>query len=233
MMNFFTDENLALNSIWKVQDEQFHHFKNVYRGKEQSKVKIFNGKGVIYYGTVSNIEKKSLGILIEREEAATKNEGVKLILGIPKKEYLESIIKSSIQVGISKIVLINTKFSPYKFKNSDRIEKLIRSSITQSENPWMLEIVELKGLSDVDSLEGQKWVFTTEMSDVNDEPPGSMPDYIFVGPEGGFHQDELVEMAKIKNISFVRCPTPIMKAEIAVPYCAGFVSSLAPSVNQR
>jgi 16S rRNA U1498 N3-methylase RsmE len=218
-MNFFTDEDLALNSNWKVQDEQFHHFKNVYRGKEQSKVKVFNGKGIIYYGTVSNIEKKSLGILIEREEAVSKKEGVKLILGVPKKEYLESIIKSSIQVGISKIVLINTK--------------LIRSSITQSENPWMLEIIELKGLSDVDSLEGQKWVFTTEMSDVNDELPGVMPDYIFVGPEGGFHQDELVEMGKIKNVSFVRCPTPIMKAEIAVPYCAGFVSSLAPSVNQR
>ncbi|MCF8058153.1 MAG: RsmE family RNA methyltransferase [Bacteriovoracaceae bacterium] len=229
-MNFFTTELLSENSLWQVEDDQFHHFRNVYRGKEGTLVKVFDGVGTIYYGRVEEIKKKALAIKVEKKEVVAKNEGLTLILGVPKKEYLESILKSSIQIGLKAIILVQTKYSPYKFKNSDRIEKLFRSSITQSENPWAPELVHLDQLNEIESLKGSKWVFTTEINEQLGIPE-KRPDFIFIGPEGGFHKDELKELSEMKDMSFVRCPTPIMKAEVAVPYCAGFATLGAPGVN--
>lgn len=231
-MNFFIEEEITINEPFEIKDEQFHHFKNVQRGNAGDDVKVFNGEGLISYGQVSALKKKSLEITVKsNERAERKEEALRLILGTPKKEYVESIFRSATQIGIPEIILVPTKFSPFKFSMHERYQKILRSAVIQSENPWMPKITVLKDFQDMAKLVGPIIVFTTEMNNKELSPEIS-PLHYMIGPEGGFHEEELSFLSDLQNTYFLRCDTPIMKAEIAVPYCAALVRTYFASPNK-
>lgn len=220
-MNFFVSNEINVDEDLEVDGDQHHHFKNVFRGSEGDSVKLFNGEGVVSKGIVSKLGKKNLTIKITESKIQERIGTLNLILGVPKKEYLESIFKTATQIGIQNIYLVHTKFSPLKYKELPRYEKIFQSAVTQSENPYIPKIKVLKSLEDIGDLEGNVWVFTTELESIVPSDKCGKPMNIFIGPEGGFHLSELEELKGMKNTSFYHCPTPIMKAEVAVPFCAG------------
>lgn len=226
-MNFFlnSEQKITEEKI-EIIDDQVHHFKNVSRGNVGDIVKAFDGKGSVYFGVVSELKKKRLEIKISKQEKVKKKRELNLILGVPKREYLESILKTSVQLGISKVYLLHTRFSPQKYKASPRQEKLLASAVIQSENPYTPEIVLLKDWSDVFALNGEKLSFSTEIAKTKNLAIKSRPLYFIIGPEGGFHQEELELMQNDPQTILVNCPTAIMKAEIAVPYATGLIDSL-------
>lgn len=227
-MNFFIEENMLQNGSESIflEDDQVHHFRNVQRGKEGDKAKAFDGRGNVYQVVVAQSKKKTLLLKVESHQHIKRNYGeLKLILGTPKKEYVESIFRSATQIGLNEIALVPTKFSPYKFKMSERYLKILKSSVVQSENPWMPEIITYNGIQDLNNIEGNIVVFSTEREGTPTSDLGDVS-HFFIGPEGGFHGDELDTLSHLKNVCFCRCNTPIMKAEVAVPYCASFVRNL-------
>lgn len=225
-MNFFLDQDQALSEDQiEIVGDQVHHFKNVGRGKIGDSVKVFDGKGQVYWGVVSSLKKKNLVIEINKKEIAKRNRELNLILGVPKKEYLDSILKSSVQLGLQKIFLVHTKFSPQKYKPSPRQEKLIISAVTQSENPFIPEIIILKDWNEVFMIEGKKLAFSTEVeSSSYGENKTHFKNFI-IGPEGGFHLDEIAKMKEDQETTLIKCPTAIMKAEVAVSYAAGMIDA--------
>lgn len=233
-MNFFSTINLENESSLLIEDEQVHHFKNVQRGKIGAEVKVFDGLGSVAIAQVKEIKKKSLLLDVESyKKVEKKTENLKLILGTPKKEYVESILRTVTQIGIDHILMVETKFSPFKFSMNDRFLKILKSAVIQSENPWMPTIEHLKNLENLSDIKEPILVFSTEKEASKVEELDKGPAYYFIGPEGGFHQDELDYLSGLQNVSFLKCETPIMKAEVAVSYCAaiarGAVASLQTS----
>ena len=222
-MNFFLDEITPSTKTLKIEGEAFHHFKNVSRGKVDSVVKVFNGKGLILDGTVIEMTKKSLMVEVKSFQEYEFVSKKKLILGIPKKEYFESILKSCTQIGIQEIFLVPTKFSPWKFKENPRFQKILESSLLQSENPFIPRYKLLDGIESLKSFEDTIFAFSTEVKDFEPIKEEGKCQYFLIGPEGGFHLDEIEMLKTIKNITLLKLPTPIMKAETAVVYAAGFL----------
>lgn len=227
-MNFFSNDLELSSKQVRFEDDQVHHFKNVNRGKEGDSVKIFNGRGLVANGSVTELKKKNLTIEIEHCEKKVHGTELNLFLGVPKKEYVESILRSAVQMGIRNLYLIHTKFSPWTYKSTPRLEKILTSALIQSENPYLPEIQILKDLSDITSIPGRKMAFVTEVDKPLSEVsrPAEIKSFI-IGPEGGFHLDELDFFQNEQTIESVRFPTPILKAEVAVSFGAGFLASLA------
>ncbi len=224
-MNFYFKElDLQLLEV-KIEDDQVHHFKNVSRGKVGDVAKVFNGNGLVALAVVDDVTKKSLLLKIQKIQNFERNETLSLILGVPKREYLESIFRTSVQVGLNPLYLIHTKYSPWKFKASSRLDKILISSMLQSENPYLPEVRVLEGFDEIKAIPGKKIAFVTEENEVN---TGECEVSSFlIGPEGGFHPRELEVLKSDKNFILSRLSTPIMKAEVAVGYCAGHIQGLA------
>lgn len=228
-MNFFFEDGLEGQKEFLIEDDQVHHFKNVGRGKAGDKVKIFNGKGEVVEATVLELSKKKIRLGKDKRSFFEKKENtLSLILGTPKKEYVESIFRSATQIGLSKIILLETKFSPYKFKAGDRYQKILKSAVVQSENPWIPEILQMKTITELEDLQGGIVIFSTEVKEKM-AVDNFRAQYFFIGPEGGLHQEELSYLTQLEGVSIIRCDTPIMKAEVAVPYCAAVTRSLGAS----
>jgi 16S rRNA (uracil1498-N3)-methyltransferase len=224
-MNFFIGNDLKDSQFLEVIDDQVHHFKNVSRGKEGDEVKVFNGKGVVIKGIVRELKKKSLTIEVLSKEESTRKRDLSMILGVPKREYLDSILRSSVQLGLKEVLLIHTRFSPQKYKATPRQDKIIQAAIIQSENPWSPEVKLLNNLSDINDLDGAKLLFSTEVARQMKPIKDTNFRYFIIGPEGGFHKDEVEFFRDSPDIELIHCPTAIMKAETAVSYAAGMLDA--------
>lgn len=225
-MNFFSEDLDLTPRELVISDDQVHHFKNVARGKAGDAVKVFKGDGTVGYGLVKECKKKALVLDIESCRILSKDDrSLNLILGVPKKEYVESIFRSSVQMGINKLYLIHTKYSPWKFKSSPRLEKILTSSMVQSENPFLPEIIELPAIDAIQEVPGRKMAFITEEKSTN-LGQEMITSYI-VGPEGGFHPEEIEYFKSDSDIELTHLPTAIMKAEVAVSFGAGFIQGLS------
>lgn len=224
-MNFFLEElNIDLSEV-VIKDDQVHHFKNVARGKSGDTVKVFNGKGLVSFGQVSGVSKKELTIEVTRSLEEKPKRAMSLILGVPKREYLESILRSAVQLGLSEVLLLHTKFTPQKFKPTPRLEKILTSSVIQSENPWLPQVRVLKDWEEALNLPGLKLSFATEVESLSPHKEKKDFRYFIIGPEGGFHKDEIELMKNNVSVTLSKCPTAIMKAETAVPYAVGVLDS--------
>ena len=59
MTAFFLEDITANLKAIMVADEQFHHYKNVSRGRVGEKVIVLNGNGLALFAEVEKIGKKS------------------------------------------------------------------------------------------------------------------------------------------------------------------------------
>lgn len=223
-MNFFIESLSDAKNELSIDGDSFHHFKNVFRGKVGEIGKAFNGKGLVACGKVTEINKRDLIFSVDNFKKYERKEGIKLVLGVPKKEYFESILKSCIQIGVNDIFLIHTKFSPWKFKDHPRFQKIIESSVTQSENPFTPKVQVIENLDSLKDIADQLVLFSTETDETEYKKTESDTLAYFIGPEGGFHESELEVLKTFPNVSLLKLPTPIMKAETAVVYAAGLLS---------
>lgn len=206
-----------------LEGDGHHHFKNVLRGKVCDEVKVFNGLGLIALGVVENIGKREMAIALKSIEEKNITSGINLIIGIPKKEYLESIIRSAIQTGVSQISLVTTEYTPWKYKYYDRLEKIMESALIQSENPYLPVLKNYNELSEaLDTCEGPILALSTEIESQEARSLDRVRS-LLIGPEGGFSNDELEQLSVHSKVKLLRCKIPIMKAEVAVPFGLGFI----------
>ncbi len=223
MKNIFlenlTDQNLEV----EIEGESFHHFKNVTRGKEGEDVQLFNGKGLIASGVVSALTKKNLIVTVQAFHTFERATSPTLILGVPKKEYLESILRSAIQTGVATIKLVTTEFTPWKYKYYERLGKIMESTLIQCECAFLPLIEEYASLEDaLNSSDDLKLVFSTEVK--NEAKKGIQNiQTLLVGPEGGFSLEEIDFLKNRADTILMKCNIPIMKAEVAVPFGIGLL----------
>ncbi len=225
-MNLFS-ENLDLTTT-HIEGDQVHHFRNVLRGKVTDKVKLFDGKGNLAQGVVEKASKRELVVRVENKESVAGFASMEqLTIGIPKKEYLESILRTATQTGVRTVNLVQTQYSPWVFKKYARLDKILISSLLQSENPFLPELRLFDSIESFLQLGHKTLLFSTELQEAIDiqQVEGKFEN-IFIGPEGGFHQRELEIFNSSDHITSVRLSAPIMKAETAASYCLGLASLL-------
>lgn len=211
MNHFFVKpENILTDSII-IDGTDVNHIKNVLRMREGEQLLISDGAGSDYTCSISSIFENEIHCSIETREAAGTEPSVKFYLfqGMPKADKLEHIIQKSVELGVHKIIPVETarcvvKYDPKKRKSKlERWQKIAESAAKQSRRgiiPQVEDIMTfksaLKYASDLDLVlipyENYKDMKATKEI-ISAIKPG-MSVGIFVGPEGGFEQSE-VELA--------------------------------------
>ena len=227
MHRFYHSNPLGLNQIIILDEFASHHALRVMRVKVDDFLILFNGDGFDYKGRVSDINKKTINIEILSKEK-NNNESpinINLFQSISSNEKMDMVIQKATELGVSSIQPIFTSRSTIKL-SLDRIKKRLihwkQVSISACEQSGRSKIPTIKSPIEFDQIsEGIKTNSLNlllhpdnleESSNLPNEYSGDIN--VFIGPEGGFSQDEVLLLKK-QNCINIKLGPRILRTETA------------------
>lgn len=204
-----------------VTGDSFHHLKNVIRIKEKDSLLFLNGRGNSGVSEILEISKKEIRASLKTHEFHEDQRNISLVIGVPKKEALESILRIAVELNLKNIYLYYSKYAQYKVEYTPRYEKILVSALEQSNGIYLPQV---KAYSSERFDDFQKVLMTNRLR-VNKEIMLTSDKEIvyFVGPEAGFSDEEERELKK--GAYQVMLPSNILRAPTAVAAGAGFITA--------
>ncbi len=245
-MRAIFDRNISgeVGSHYEVSGDSKHHLQ-VIRLKVSEPVAIFNGNGVRYVGETLKAHKDEIILKIIDIQVSQRRVKYHLFLGVPKKDHFEDCLRSMIESGYESLIPLSCQFSQYQCETNSRLEKIIESSIIQSNNPFYPRIhnqVAIPKLSQEHSslLQSLDGIFLMSLHGKNNpevlknisqkyQKQECVHIGVFIGPEGGFSPNEEFEILNLKSTLSVglQFNSPILKSSTAVSYSMGFIEGLS------
>lgn len=226
----FEPEELSAQLI--IEDEKFHHLK-VIRVKLGDEILLLNGRGDLVLTSVEKIDKKSISLSVQsKTKAKNRDDKVTVFLAVPKKDAFEDCVRFCVELGVSRLVPVLSRFSQFDSSHLKRTPKIIEASMEQSNNPFYLEITAPVSFEEALKMLVQFEYFCA-FSSVSQEhadqqiprPCGTKPIAVFIGPEAGFSDKEELKLSE-SGCSLLNLPVPIMRTPTALCVAIGHLLGL-------
>lgn len=233
----FYIDNIVLDSgncFVTQETDLIHQLKNVFRYKIGQKVLFFNEKvGEIEF-EIKNIDKKDMSFIHIRQmkgsydDSKNKRQNV-LCMSIIKNNNFELVVEKAVELGINKIIPIISNRVIKSNLNMDRLTKIIKESTEQSGRLDIMNISEPKTmedvLSDCDFDDHLKYFGSIDKTKTTEFLLKSSRDkkMVFVGPEGGFSENEILFFNKNK-ITPICVNENVLRAETAAIVLASMMN---------
>jgi 16S rRNA (uracil1498-N3)-methyltransferase len=206
-----------------LEGEAFKHLM-VVRVKLGEAVMVLNGEGISASTKVITIAKNQIELKVESFIQSTPSHDISLAIANPKKEAFEDILKMAVELGVMNIHPLSSAFSQYDFSPSDRIQRVLESALTQSNNPFFPKIHTQESLDNfLDKIATPLYFFNSKDNQNGKVEKTSGPRTILIGPEGGFSASEEVRIMNLPNAFSIHLPTPILRAPTAVASSIGYL----------
>lgn len=217
---FFNNGKLTLS------DEDIFHLTRVIRIKPGETFEIVE-QNTVYMCVVSTFSPFSLEVMSQFLLEANKVK-VTLYYALPKGDKLDLVVQKAVEIGVNKIVLINTKNAVVKFEDNKvaakikRLEAIIKSAAMQSKALLLPSISGPIAFKDAFNNE-ELMLFAHEKATLSLAKtlrnltllPQSIA--LFVGAEGGFSNEE-ASFAKDKGAKLITFGNNILRSETAAIY---------------
>ena len=231
MQHFFVSPEQVKEEKIYVEGGDVNHMKNVLRMKTGEELTVNDGEGSQYLCAVESYEAdmavlKILGKKQDESELASK---IYLFQGLPKQDKMELIVQKAVELGVYQVVPVATKRCVVKLddkkaaKKVDRWQQIAESAAKQAGRGYVPEIHPVMNYRE--ALEYAKKLDVVlipyELADGMQETkriidsirPGQSIG-IFIGPEGGFEQEE-VERATACGARVITLGRRILRTETA------------------
>ncbi|XXF57565.1 16S rRNA (uracil(1498)-N(3))-methyltransferase [Thermoanaerobacterium thermosaccharolyticum] len=217
------------DGIARINGDDAHHIINVLRFKIGTKLIISNGKNQ-YIVTILDIENSSviLKIIEEYNQVVESPINITLYQGLPKSDKMDLIIQKCTEIGIKKIIPVETEFSTIKIKEKNiynkinRWKKISLEASKQSGRSIVPDVLVPVGFKDaLESLnEFDLCLIPYEketnmrLKDVLKKNFDAKNICVFIGPEGGFSENEIMAAIEYGAIPVTLGPR-ILRTETA------------------
>lgn len=191
------------NEHMHIGGDEFFHMSKVLRMKVGDKFIGCCNDEQEHICTLVQMSKTDIVAKIDetRKCKALPKRNITLFQAIPKKEYLDTIIAKSIELGVSEIVLFSSQFTIVKDVKKERIASQVMTACKQCERSKLISVSGLisfeqmlKNLTKFDSVifanedDNETTKFAPEM--VKDKQNIA----VIVGAEAGFSPEEREEI---------------------------------------
>ena len=208
MHTFYVSPSQISNDIATITGSEQHHLRNVLRTKPGETVRIIDGKGNVYTGQI--LETEDAGIsstarILSHEFHAVVSPKLTLFQGLPKSDKMELILQKTTELGVTQIVPLHSEYGLLKPSQNryERWHRVLISATKQSERAWLPELCKARefnaALSQLDkfsrclllSPHRNRESHVQHIQRVLREEPRPDSVALFVGPEGGFSDQEV------------------------------------------
>lgn len=226
-MSYFTcDQNLKIDEVIEISGEEARHILLSRRIKLGEEIKLQGADSRRFLTKVEQIEKKSLKVLIQKELVVAKEPGLKVSLCLPfvSEQQLDFVFQKSTELGVTEIILFNSKNTAFQISKDKfeakfaRWQKILKEAAKQSERTKTPTLVYKKSLQDVLLVTKEKQeVFLCDEQGVsiNSIKLSETDCFVYVGPEGGFTEQEKQQILENKNCKKIKLSNFVLKAETA------------------
>ena len=213
MYHFYVEPEAVSADKIRITGGDVNHIKNVLRMHPGEEIMILDGSGMEYRCEIESISDEVLaGILDAKKTEAELSVRLLLFQGLPKKDKMELIIQKAVELGVSEIVPVLTKRTVVKLedkkkeqKKLERWQAIAEAAAKQSGRGIIPKIREAVKFTDAVKQAGEldEALIPYELAEGMDEARerirglhGKKTVGIFIGPEGGFEEDEIAAAAK-------------------------------------
>ncbi|MBF1064215.1 MAG: 16S rRNA (uracil(1498)-N(3))-methyltransferase [Peptostreptococcus sp.] len=236
---FVEPEHLNLDDkTLYIDGEDVKHISKVLRYGQGDEIEVCDSNGHEYICRIESVDKTRIDLSIVDEVDINRESRIRVSLyqGVPKSTKMDIILQKLTEAGVDEIVLVNTKRSVVNIKGDkadkkfDRWERIIYEAAKQSKRgliPKLRGILSFKealedmGKNDINicpyevekSLGIKEALQTGQVKKIL-ENKDEVRVGIFIGPEGGFAEEEN-EMVKAAGIASVTMGPRIFRTETA------------------
>lgn len=222
----------------QVEGEQIHitgndvnHIKNVLRMREGEQIRVSDGNNRKYLCEIALISAEEVTAAILSEEAADNElpSRIYLFQGLPKADKMEWIIQKAVELGVYQVIPVETKRAVVRLDGKKAAKKVERwngiseSAAKQSGRnivPQVGDVITMKEALQM-ARELDIVLIPYELAEGMDHTrevidriaPGQSVG-IFIGPEGGFDQGEVLE-AEAAGAQTITLGKRILRTETA------------------
>lgn len=203
MHRCFVECNFSIGDMVEIAGDEAAHVARVLRYDVGDQLEIFGSGSLIGLCEIKEISKQQLVAEVKEVYVSDAEPKVKITLyqGIAKEAKMDYIIQKATELGISKIVPVETEFSVVKIKDSakkvERWQKIAKDAAKQCKRASVPEIAEPVKFDKALTLLKENEIFfapyeAAEQGSLKDLAFGKSPEsagYI-IGPEGGFSPKE-------------------------------------------
>jgi len=213
--NFFIDQKIGEAKILRLESlnnaDLLHQLKNVFRLEKGDEVVLLDNSGLEYRSKIELLSKSEgvFEVVEVTENKVTPKRDVCLCVSMIKKDNFEWILEKGTELGVSFFTPIISERSVKTNFNHERGEKIIKEASEQSGRgklPGLYKMISLEVALDY----VQKNNFLAVAFHVNNdekenvkkfdlkmiENTGSKMTTVFIGPEGGWTENEIALFKK-------------------------------------
>jgi 16S rRNA (uracil1498-N3)-methyltransferase len=210
------------DKIAVLTPEESWHCTKVLRKKEGDPIRIIDGKGNFYDGTLDLVSEKKCTAIITAGPTIQSPRNYYLHLAIaPTKQIdrIEWMIEKCVEIGIDEISFIQCKNSERVNIKHERIIKIAESAVKQSLQALIPKINDLTSFSDFISKNklDQNLIahcFDSERKSIKTMEFGNTKTLVLIGPEGDFTKEE-TQLAEAKGFFSVDLGENRLRTETA------------------
>lgn len=208
MYRFFVKKDQIQEDAVIIIGSDVNHIKNVLRMKKGETILISDGEDREYVCTIDELENEQVRAKIEDVNGVAKELPIKVTLfqALPKGDKMETVIQKMIELGAYEIVPVSTKRCIVKLDNKKAVSKTKRwNSIAESAAKQSKRGIIPKVSMPVTYKEALKMAEAMDMVLIPYENAENMAHTrqvisqiktdmtvgIFIGPEGGFAEEEV------------------------------------------
>ncbi len=124
MTRIYQNAPLTVNEPLILDEAATHHLARVLRAEVGEAITVFNGQGGEYHGVIAGISKKAVTVALSTFDPRECESPVEMVLGqgIARGEKMDFIIQKAVELGVSKIVPLQTERGNVHL-SADRMEK--------------------------------------------------------------------------------------------------------------
>ncbi|MEK6727603.1 MAG: RsmE family RNA methyltransferase [Candidatus Omnitrophota bacterium] len=218
-------------------NNQVHYLKDVLRVKPGEKIMLFDEKGDEYASEIKDLLPESIILSVKSVPARSRlgNLGLTIACAIPKKSKMDDIVDKLTQLGVDRIIPMETERVVVKLDRDKKIlkvkrwRKIAESASLQSQRNT---IPVIEGVQDIKTVLGNSSPYDLKLIPALEGNRKHLKDIlsrlkprnvlIFIGPEGDFTCEE-IKLAQNYGCIPVTLGDLVLRVETAAVAVASFI----------
>lgn len=225
MTVFTVDQADITGTLARIKGKEAHHLIRVHRVAVGEKVSVTDLHGGLYTGRVTSIDREVILDNLEKVDSPPPYP-IHLFISLLKKDKMEWIVEKATELNIAAVHFVKTRFSVRSDISAEkwgRMERVATAAQKQCGRAYPLilcppkewgEVMADKNLSTYNHLFFSEKKETATLKIIWQKEPPKEPYALWIGPEGGWSEDEIRE-AEERRLNLVTLGPLILRAETA------------------